>query len=371
MQKTIHLPYSSDVQHAEDKRILNVFLPDESNGCCIFFIHGGGWYAGSPEQWTSVAEHFCDRGYVCVSAGYRLCPEFQFPLPFEDVRLAYSFVKARADEWKFDPNGMAVWGSSAGGHLAAMLATTASDDVLGYSAEMTVRDTRPAAGVYCCPVFSVLPSAGTDVLEAEIKFLGGEPKDNLELARSASPIVRLSEETPPMLIIQGDADDCTPLAHQEMMLDECAWQGVKAEMVVLPGVGHGFGYGVGSEAQKRMLESAEGFLERFLATAFRTLIDVIKRCESLRAGDIIYIQGGQPWNAKSLCAVLSENEMEDPDETPPFALEHNLTRTLARHETQDVVSNARQQKEFVSDDELVRAFNFYFERDAFIELARF
>jgi len=263
MQTIVHLPYDDNAVTPEDKRILNAFLPDHSNGCCIFFIHGGGWSGGSPELWSTVAEHFCEQGYVCVSAGYRLIPETRLPQIFEDTRLAYSFVKDRAAEWGFDPLRMAVWGSSAGGHLAAMLATTAPGDDFGYSIQMTERDTRPSAGVYCCPVFSLLPTVGFSILDREDQFLGSDPQENLKLARLLSPMERLSPETPPLFIIQGDMDDSTPLAHQKLMLEQCALHGVAAEMVVLPGVGHGFGYGVTNEAQQSMLVEGGRFLRDF------------------------------------------------------------------------------------------------------------
>lgn len=265
MQSINDLPYTTDALTPGDRRTLLVRLPEKSNRRCIFFIHGGGWTAGSKEQWSSVAECFCDLGYVCVSAGYRLAPDYRFPTQFEDVRLAYAFVKERAGEWDFDPQLMASWGSSAGGHLAALLATSDEQNDLGVTPAMPLRDTRPAAVVGYCPVFSVLPDARVNVPQSVLQLLGDHPQNCLELARLASPLAHVKSDTPPFLIINGDADDVTPLGHQEAMVGVLREYNVPVELAVLPGVGHGFGYGVTSEAQKTAMKYAQKFLEEKLA----------------------------------------------------------------------------------------------------------
>lgn len=245
---------------------LDVFLPAGSgNGCCIFFIHGGGWAGGSKGSWHPVMEHFCALGYVCTSANYRLLPDWRFPTQFADVRLAMAYVKARAAEYGFDPGKMAALGSSAGGHLAAMLATTQPADDLGASDELTARDTLPAAAVCLCSVLSCHDYAGahSGVPKMLDRFLGpgaGDP----EVVRAASPIDRVCGKEPPFLMVVGDADDTTPVSLHEAMRGKLVGNGVRAELVVLPGVKHGFGYGVKSSAQKEAL----AHIERFLAGVF-------------------------------------------------------------------------------------------------------
>ena len=81
------------------------------------------------------------------------------------------------------------------------------------------------------------------------------------MIRNAATAVRVTAATPPILMVVGDADDLTPIRHHQAMLDELARHAVNGEMAVLPGVGHGFGYGVESEAQRRTLEVAARFLE--------------------------------------------------------------------------------------------------------------
>jgi len=245
---------------------LDVFLPaGPGNGCCIFFVHGGGWAGGNKESWHPVMEHFRALGYVCTSADYHLLPDRRFPSQLEDVRLAMAWVKSRAGEYGFDPGKVAVLGSSAGGHLAAMLATTQAEDDLGVTDELTSRDTLPAAAVCLCSVLSChhYADAHAGVAKMLDRFLG-PGADDPEVVRSASPIDRVRGKEPPFLMVVGDADETTPVSLHEAMRDRLVEKGVGAELVVLEGVKHGFGYGVKSSAQKETL----GHIERFLAAVF-------------------------------------------------------------------------------------------------------
>lgn len=81
----------------------------------IFFIHGGGWWHGSPSLYSSVGKYFYKMGYTTVLAGYRLVPAYRYPTQIEDVFLALSnFIKINPNV-----NNIIVAGYSAGGELAA------------------------------------------------------------------------------------------------------------------------------------------------------------------------------------------------------------------------------------------------------------
>jgi acetyl esterase/lipase len=269
MRKVLNISYTDSTpdelvfKTEADQQCLDVFLPDENHtGISLFLIHGGGWTSSNRTAWHSVSEYFCARGRVCVSVGYRLAPEHRFPTQFEDVRSAFAFMKSRAAEFGFDPQKVVAMGSSAGGHLAALLATTADNDPLGATPSMPTAQTRPAAVIGLCPAFSVLSDAQLNVQESVTALLGGSPEEEHELAHLASPVEHVTKDTPPFLIITGDDDDVTPLAHQEHMVGVLRSHGVPVELVVLPGVGHGYGYGVESWSQKEMLAHTERFLRK-------------------------------------------------------------------------------------------------------------
>jgi len=257
-----------DVPYGEKHELnkLDLFLPDEGNDCCLFCIHGGGWGGGGRRQWHAVGQHFCELGYVGVSTSYRLTPDHKHPSQIEDVRLAMSFVRSRAEEYGFDTGKVATMGSSAGGHLTALLATIGEDDPLGDTPELEVKDTRPNAAVCYCPVTTLCrgPQQNGTLKEAYLKFIGAPESEAGDAYRQASPLERVDGEEPPFLFIHGDADETVPLSQSEKMCERLKANGVRAEVAVLPGVGHGFGYGVTTDAQKESIK----LMENFLASVF-------------------------------------------------------------------------------------------------------
>lgn len=262
MQLQLNLPYSRRFLPA---RTLDLFLPDHprANGRAILFIHGGGWAGGSKEQWHSTAIHFCALGYVCASAEYRLAPRSRFPAQIEDVRLAMAFLRGRARRWGFDPQRIAAFGSSSGGHLAAMLGTVDATDPLGVTRELKRRDTRPNAVVCYCPVTILRrDSRGHQVIpKACADFLGCRPAAHPALSRTASPLDRITGEEPPFFFAHGEADSTVPVHHSTDMAAALKARRVKTRLLILPGVEHGFGYGVLSDAQRASARAAARFLE--------------------------------------------------------------------------------------------------------------
>ncbi len=242
-----------------ERQAYDVFLPDPgvANGAAIFFVHGGGFSGGSRRQWHSVAGHFCGLGYVCASTGYRLMPDWIFPTQFEDVRTAMSCFLDRHAEFGFDPRRVASWGSSAGGHLAAMLAVTGPESPRGRTPAMRWSDTRPAAAVCLCTVFSVHREGGY----YKPDFVGCTEDEKPQLFSEASPIDHVRGAEPPFLMVTGDADKTTPLAWHTAMQEKLRRHGVRADLKVLPGATHGYGYGVVTDYQKATLKYAEDFLK--------------------------------------------------------------------------------------------------------------
>lgn len=255
MQTIVDDTYSTEYT---ERRKIDFFVPDAPNGACLLFIHGGGWNAGKKEQWHPVAEHFARLGYVCASASYRLAPDYTYPSQIEDVRLAMQYVKRQADRFGFNPNAVGVVGSSAGGHLAAMLGTIPVGDPLGATPELVMTDTMPQAVICYCPVVTLFIQR-----EFILKFMGGTAEEQPERFREASPLYRLGgAPVPPFLFIQGDQDPTTTLRDTSEMCHAINSAGGVADLVVLPGVKHGFGYGDRTAAQRLSIAYVELFLNK-------------------------------------------------------------------------------------------------------------
>jgi acetyl esterase/lipase len=262
MQTQLGIPYSPNFPAA---RLLDLFLPDRPNGAAILFLHGGGWKGGARAQWHSLAQYFTQRGYTCASADYRLVPQALFPAQIEDARLAMACLKLRARDLGFDARRVAALGSSAGGHLVALLATTPPGDPLGLTAELAALgppDTRPDAAICYCAVTTLHdadfgPPGPDDLIHA---LMGRPEADAPDLYRAGSPIDRVTGREPPIILIHGDADDLVPAAHSAAMHRRLVEAGARSRLVVLPGVGHGFGYGTETPERRAAIAAAEAFL---------------------------------------------------------------------------------------------------------------
>ena len=88
----------------------------------IVFLHGGGWSGGTRTTGPDFRRYFARDGFAMASIEYRLTPSITFPANVEDVRTAVRWLKANAAAHGLDPDRICLWGTSAGGHLAAVAA---------------------------------------------------------------------------------------------------------------------------------------------------------------------------------------------------------------------------------------------------------
>ena len=86
----------------------------------IVFLHGGGWSGGTRTTGPDFKRYFAQDGFAMASIEYRLTPSITFPANVEDVRTAVRWLKANAAAHGLDPDRICLWGTSAGGHLAAV-----------------------------------------------------------------------------------------------------------------------------------------------------------------------------------------------------------------------------------------------------------
>lgn len=101
----------------------------------------------------------------------------------------------------------------------------------------------------------------------------------------------------------------------------------------------------------------------------KPLTSVIGSINSFPWDYVLYLSHQHPWNENTLCLVLdpTDNDSDDPDEEPLVARQLGLKATLGVSETQEIVANAKSQGPNVNAPDLIRAFNYYYTNDAFIE----
>lgn len=205
----------------------------------VVFVHGGGFVEGYPEMLIRYAAHLAARGYVTASIDYRLVGEARFPAALEDAKCAMRWMRANAGEIGLDPDRLGVAGGSAGGYLAAMIASTPGL-FEGDGGNQGV-PSGAAAGVLWYPAVDLTRAGDTPAMAVAVKNLFGA--DNDPRAAEASPITHAAH-APPTLTFTGDADPIVPIDHVRAYHDALRAAGVANELVVVPGAGHSFDFGL-------------------------------------------------------------------------------------------------------------------------------
>ncbi|HEY9075106.1 MAG TPA: alpha/beta hydrolase fold domain-containing protein [Anaerolineaceae bacterium] len=204
------------------------------------FIHGGGWTSGNkggggqtPEALALLA-----RGYLVFSIDYRLAPEAKFPAQIEDAKCAVRHLRANARLYQLDPDRIGVWGSSAGGHLVALLGTADASAGLEGSGGYPGVPSRVQAVV---DLFGPadLPLYGPRFLSTGVNVFGARSLDDPVL-KIASPVTYASRDDPPFLILQGDQDVTVPPEQSQALYNRLKAAGGEVTLVMVKNAGHGF-----------------------------------------------------------------------------------------------------------------------------------
>ena len=117
-QYWIDVPYAN----ASPSEKMDIFLPNSTGPYpVIIWIHGGGFETGNKNENSSKpAKEGLSRGYAVVSINYRSSREATFPAQINDVKAAIQFLRANSKKYNLNPDKIGLWGSSAGGFLAAL-----------------------------------------------------------------------------------------------------------------------------------------------------------------------------------------------------------------------------------------------------------
>lgn len=117
------------VSFGEDKNCYFLcFEPKEiKSDKIVIWIHGGGWNAGTPKDFSYVGQHIAKEGYRCISIGYRLSPKNRYPIQIEDVCNGFNASVKFLKEKGIDVSKIVVTGPSAGAHLSSILCYSAAD----------------------------------------------------------------------------------------------------------------------------------------------------------------------------------------------------------------------------------------------------
>ncbi len=265
----------------------------------VMWIHGGALIMGSralkpgqPRKIPPITDLYLNAGFVVVSIDYRLAPETKLPAIIEDVQDAYKWVRQRGPKlFGADPDRIAVSGGSAGGYLTlmtgfcveprpkALVSLYGYGDIVGpwYSRPDPFYSSQPAV-----PKEDAYGAVGTKVISEPTganrgrfylylrqhglwpkEVAGHDPDAESRWFDRYCPIRNVTAKYPPTMLLHGDKDTDVAYEQSVAMAKELERQGVRHELLTIPGGGHGFG-NVDPEIVRKAYEKAVTFLKERL-----------------------------------------------------------------------------------------------------------
>jgi len=231
--------------------LVDLYLPQgiEYPPPVILWLHGGGWRIGDRKLGPDLSRYFAERGFAMASIDYRLSGEAKFPAQIEDVTNAIRWLRMAGDKYGFDGSRVGLWGSSAGGHLAALAGAMLQDEVQavvdGYGPTdfLQMDEHRITAEEASEDPESVRLHPGTKSASPdspESQLLGAPIGEVPDRVSKANPITFVKEGMPPFLILHGLSDLAVPAHQSELLYEALAAHGNDAVLCLIPGLGHGF-----------------------------------------------------------------------------------------------------------------------------------
>jgi len=215
------IPYGT----AGRRNLLDLYLPrdGEVTGPTLIYLHGGGFKSGDKKREGRLAlYHLAAKGWICISANYRLSPSNQFPDYPIDLKKVIAWAKSEGSDFGVDPDRVFLAGGSAGGHIAATAGLTVNDSRLQPGFEDVDTSVAGVIGIY--------------------GYFGGLEYGSLRPAGPlpSSPGDLIHPGAPPFLLLHGDRDTVVSIGNARSFADGLKTAGVPVTLAELPGAQHTF-----------------------------------------------------------------------------------------------------------------------------------
>lgn len=244
----------------------DVVRPAKPNGAAVLFMVSGGWVSmwSPPDAIVrtdkpaspNLFEKIVDRGFTLILVRHGSSPYFKVPDAVADVKLAIRHIRAHATNYGIDPARIGVCGGSAGGHLSLILGSMGDDGSDKSDVENGKVPSRVQAVVAYFPPTDIREYVNHKTLSSQFPAIVF-PDD---LADDVSPLLAVTPDDAPTLLIHGDKDELVPISHSERYLK--AMQDAKAtcELIVMKGAAHGFPGDQGTQAETALLDWFDKYL---------------------------------------------------------------------------------------------------------------
>jgi len=198
----------------------------------VILVHGGGWVGGDKRQYiTYLFQPLSDANFVWFSINYRLAPYHKFPGDAHDVEEAIRWVRNNAPTYKVDTNRIALIGESAGGHLVSYVGANHRPE----------NNVAAVVSMYGIHDFISASIAWKPIPDEIMKLFGisSVDADSAPTLVKASPVVYISKDMPPYLLIHGSKDEDVPYQQSVEMCDKMKKAGASCELIMVEGAPHG------------------------------------------------------------------------------------------------------------------------------------
>ncbi len=237
------------IQFAEvdgHRLLLDLYLPNGvKQPSLVVWVHGGAWRRGSRTS-MPLASLLLD-GFAIASVDYRLSPVAKFPAQIHDCKAAIRFLRANAKKYGYNADRVGIAGSSAGGHLVALIGTTngnkALEGTVGGNLDQS-SDVDAIADYYGPTNFlTILKQSTPHGLSVRVPalrlLLGNDPENVPDLARLASPVFHVDKADPLLLMVHGDQDPQVPINQSHELHAKYKELGLPVQFEVVHGGAHG------------------------------------------------------------------------------------------------------------------------------------
>ena len=221
--------------------LIQVYRPDNPDGSAVLLAPGGGYVRiVIDKEGAETARRLNASGVTVFVLRYRLPAEGWAngaDVQWQDAQRAMRSIRSRAPEFGIDSNRLGVLGFSAGGHVAAWLATRPNDRVYAPIDKIDKLDAKPAFAALMYPVITMGVGAHGGSRD---NLLGASPSPEREAAYSCEKLV--TDQTPPSFIaLAADDDTVPPMTNGVAMFAALRAAKIPAELHVFEKGGHGFG----------------------------------------------------------------------------------------------------------------------------------
>lgn len=240
----------------------DVFTPKEKhNGAAVIFAVSGGWFSAHEAINVGFVREYLNRGYIVFAVVHGSQPRFTIPEAVADMNRAVRFIRFHGKDYGIDADRIGITGGSAGGHLSLMQGT-AGDPGNPQAKDPIDRISSRIQAVACFFPPTDFLNYGTtghvalgrgtlsgfkapfdfqELDKNDKKFVSiTDEKRILEIGKQISPLYHVTKDSPPTLIIHGDADMLVPIQQAELIVAKLKEAGVPTELVVKKDAAHGW-----------------------------------------------------------------------------------------------------------------------------------